>query len=190
MPSDAENQPGSVPPFNIAVIGAGVVGLHVALGLIRRNIHVTVYEQASGHKEIGAGLAFFNSVVDCMEVIDPQIAAAINRVGIKVGHMGWTDGLTQEDLTKRSADRLHDVVLPDLGENWINYFCHRGAVLEELVKCMPEGSIKLGKRVEGIVREEEMDGVTIKFSDGETVKVDAGASILSLSPHHYQSGFV
>jgi salicylate hydroxylase len=175
MPSNAESKTETFSPFNIAVIGAGVVGLHVALGLIRRNIRVTVYEQATEHKDIGAGLGFFNSTVACMEEIDPQIATAIKRVAIKGGQVGWTDGLTQEDLTKRPADRLHDVLLPDLGEHWINYFCHRGMVLEELVKCMPEGTIQLSKRVESIVREEDIDGVTVRFTDATVVKVDAGA---------------
>lgn len=42
----------------IGIVGGGIVGLILALGLIRRGIKVRVYEQAAGFREVGAGIAF------------------------------------------------------------------------------------------------------------------------------------
>src|SRR5690625_4369510 len=42
--------------IKVAVCGAGMGGLAVALGLARQGFQVSVYEQASEHRELGAGL--------------------------------------------------------------------------------------------------------------------------------------
>lgn len=43
---------------HIAIVGAGIVGVILALGLSRQKVSVRVYEQAAGFREIGAGIAF------------------------------------------------------------------------------------------------------------------------------------
>ncbi|MEO0923052.1 MAG: FAD-dependent oxidoreductase, partial [Pseudomonadota bacterium] len=42
--------------LNIAVIGAGIGGLAVALAFAHRGAQVTVYEQATEISEVGAGI--------------------------------------------------------------------------------------------------------------------------------------
>lgn len=46
----------NVKDIKVAVCGAGMGGLTVALGLARKGFQVSVYEQADQHRELGAGL--------------------------------------------------------------------------------------------------------------------------------------
>ncbi|KAH8744075.1 hypothetical protein F5883DRAFT_353079, partial [Diaporthe sp. PMI_573] len=60
----------------VAIVGAGLVGLPIALGLMYRNIPVTIYEQALELKEIGAGLAISNTGKTCLNFLDPRLVEA------------------------------------------------------------------------------------------------------------------
>lgn len=53
MPGTIINQ-----PFDVAIVGGGIIGLMVAMGLMKRNINVKIYEQSRSFREIGAGVAF------------------------------------------------------------------------------------------------------------------------------------
>lgn len=50
---------GSLKPFQIAIVGGGIGGLFTALSLhwhCKHQVEISVYEQASEYKEIGAGV--------------------------------------------------------------------------------------------------------------------------------------
>lgn len=170
-------------PFDVAVIGGGIVGLHVALGLIKRGIPVTIYEQAHELKEIGAGMGFTSNVVDCMDAIDPNVAESLDNVAIRSGStVRWIDGLAREDLSSRPKERLFDVELC-LDEKVITRTTHRGQFLNELIKLLPPDQIKLGKRLDTIVQSGENEKLLLKFSDGTTANADTGMNPpLPLSP--------
>lgn len=53
MSSSARNE-----PISIAIIGAGIAGITLAIALSRHNpnLHVTIYESRPGFSEIGAGV--------------------------------------------------------------------------------------------------------------------------------------
>ncbi|RFU32929.1 hypothetical protein B7463_g3403, partial [Scytalidium lignicola] len=67
-------------PFDIAIVGGGIVGLALAIGLVKRNIPVTINEQPSGFREIGAGLVFASNAVRAMNLIDARLAHAIDSI--------------------------------------------------------------------------------------------------------------
>ncbi|WP_345900706.1 FAD-dependent monooxygenase, partial [Martelella sp. UBA3392] len=56
---------------HVAIIGAGVAGLNVALALARRGISSDIFEQAEALNEVGAGLQ-----------ISPNAARCLERVGV------------------------------------------------------------------------------------------------------------
>jgi salicylate hydroxylase len=56
MGSVVQDQDAAAP--QIAIVGGGIVGVILALGLVRQNMSVRVYEQAAGFREVGAGIAF------------------------------------------------------------------------------------------------------------------------------------
>lgn len=164
------------PPLNIAIIGAGIVGAHVAIGLLHRNINVTIYEQSSQIKEIGAGIAFPTPVVDCMTALDPAITEQLQKFAGVFENLNAINGCSDEDLKLRPADKLFDVVV----KPFTYHSTHRGQLLDGLLALIPPGYAKLGKRLESITHKEDNEGpLLLQFSDGTTAEADAGMMILS-----------
>lgn len=164
-------------PFDIAIIGCGLIGAQVALGLLKRNIPVTVYERTTQLREIGAGIGLYGPALPCMEVIDPQIAAIVSRIAVKCPDFRWMDGLDPGHPGQDTKDLVPIMTLPNASEFDMN-FCHRGALLQELLKCLPEACVKLGKEVSSVVRGGEGEKVRITFTDGTTAEADAGTYCL------------
>lgn len=165
-------QDGSV-PFNIAVIGGGIIGLHVALGLIKRNIPVVIYERASELKEIGAGLGFTETATQCMQALNPSVADALGKVGIATtGSLRWINGFAQEDIRLREKGTAFDFEL-STGKKDGFPGCHRGQFLNELVSLVPPDLIKLGKRIASIEQNSKDEKLVLKFSDATEALADA-----------------
>jgi salicylate hydroxylase len=157
-------------PFDVAIIGGGLIGLQVALGLRNRNIPVTVYEQASEIQEIGAGIGLTFGNEECMGVIDPRLPAAMNEVGFRTTRgIGVVNASNpDEDVTLRPQDNLFDMHIPEKGR----ILCQRAELMTQLVKLLPSDCIKLGKRLEDIKCDE--DNLILTFTDGAKVATDAG----------------
>ncbi|KAJ6190001.1 Monooxygenase FAD-binding [Penicillium mononematosum] len=184
MASSLPHAHGDHAPFDVAVVGGGIVGLHVALGLVRRGIPVTIYEQAHELKEIGAGMGFTSNIVGCMAAIDPKVAESLDDVSIRSGgSVRWIDGLAQEDLRSRPENRLFDVEICLDGEA-IARTTHRGQFLNELVKLLPPNQIKLGKRLDTIAQTGENEKLLLKFCDATTAEADAEEDDPAAIPHY------
>ncbi|KAJ5188187.1 Monooxygenase FAD-binding [Penicillium cf. griseofulvum] len=173
MASNLPHTHGDHAPFNVAIVGGGIVGLHVALGLTKRGIPVTIYEQAHELKGIGAGMGFMSNIVGCMAAIDPKIAESLDDISVRsASKMRWIDGLAREDLRSRPKERLFDVAL-GFDEEATTRATHRGYFLTELVKLLPSNQIKLGKRLDTIVQSGENEKLLFKFCDTTTAETDA-----------------
>lgn len=168
------------PPLNIAIIGAGIVGAHVAIGLLHRNIQVTLYEQSSQVKEIGAGIAFPTPIVDCMTALDPAIKEQLQNISGVFENLNAINGCSDEDLKLRPADKLFDVVI----KPFTYHSAHRAQLLDGLLALIPPEYIKLGKRLEAITHKENNEGpLLLQFYDGTTAEADAGMMKLSSLRH-------
>lgn len=66
--------------FKIAIIGGGIAGLTMAIALHKRDIQVTIYEQASRFGEVGAGVGFNADAVQAMRICDKSIYDAFELV--------------------------------------------------------------------------------------------------------------
>ncbi|KAK7992243.1 FAD/NAD(P)-binding domain-containing protein [Apiospora saccharicola] len=152
----------SVP--RIAVIGGGIVGLVLALG----GIQVDVYEQSSGFREIGAGVAFTANAIKCMGLIDSNIVDAFRAVATPNGdpnestdYLQWIDGFHEGG---KLLFRL------DAGYKGFEG-CHRAHLLEELSKRIDHKQVHFRKRLASLV---ETDAhVVLEFEDGSTAEADA-----------------
>ncbi|KAH7471972.1 hypothetical protein FOMA001_g13194 [Fusarium oxysporum f. sp. matthiolae] len=158
-------------PFNIAIIGAGLVGLPIALGLIYRNIPVTIYEQTHALKEIGAGIGISGSGKACLNFLDPKLAETLETVANKspTGYQ-CIDGFSQEDVRLRPKDKLFDMVYDTPGGG--AYLCHRAQLLAAMIDLVSPDRLKLGKRVDTITRGEDNEKMVIKFCDGTSAEAD------------------
>lgn len=156
----------------IAILGAGIGGLGLAIGLIRQGVPVTVYEDAPKFSPIGAGIGFGPNSLDAIDLLDPKFrqmyedAATENErpefrnsvfdalyaeegFGEK---RGWTRGLVGAPYFSRSS-------------------AHRKDLLQIMESLVPSGVVKFSKHAEEV--KQEGDEVVVRFRDGEVIRVDA-----------------
>lgn len=69
-------------PPSIAILGAGIGGLGLAIGLIKRGVPVTVYESAKEFSMIGAGIGFGPNSLDAIDLIDTRFRAEYERAKV------------------------------------------------------------------------------------------------------------
>jgi salicylate hydroxylase len=176
-------------PFNIAIIGGGISGLCLALGLLARQIPVTVYESAPAFGEIGAGVGFDPVAVWAMSQLDPRISAAfchcahVDPDPAKTGNTVWFH-VRVGDMRKAGKDgvvRGKEKEGLRVGET---AFCiyhtvpgpkggvHRAQFLDELVKLIPGHVPRFGKRLVDVEYAEAGD-VVLGFADGTSARHDA-----------------
>ncbi|KAE8153337.1 hypothetical protein BDV25DRAFT_136943 [Aspergillus avenaceus] len=168
----------SVPeePLEIAIVGCGIIGTILALGLVRRNIKVTVYEQARSLREIGAGIAFTANARKCMSLIDERIVDCVTAVATINGdpenpnnNMQFIDGYTQdpERPDDMSWKKLYKLSPGPRGFEG----CHRAHFLEEVMQLMPTGVVKLSKKLD-VLEDKGGEKVELRFSDGTVAWAD------------------
>ncbi|KAL2802932.1 hypothetical protein BJX63DRAFT_440484 [Aspergillus granulosus] len=167
-------------PVEVAIIGGGIVGIVLAVGLLRQNVKVRVFEQSQGFREIGAGIAFTANAIRCMEQIDPAIVTALRSSGSVATSNGdekdpndylrWIDGYNQH----REEDPYYQRMLYKINAGYRGFEgCRRDQFLEALVKVVPPEVIECKKRLDSIEERGLEQKMSLTFVDGTTVEVDA-----------------
>ncbi|KAL5375369.1 hypothetical protein DPSP01_011277 [Paraphaeosphaeria sporulosa] len=172
-------------PFNVAIVGGGISGLTLAIGLLQHNVPITIYEAAAHFGEIGAGVALGPNAVLAMKKISPAITAAFEKCStanmapakanswftIRVGDERRADASGFVRPGKRVGDALYDVELnTDRGSGGV----YRAHFLDELVKVVPDGVAKFGKKLKDMRTVEDGSGdVVLVFEDGTEARHDA-----------------
>lgn len=162
---------GDRPSFDIAIVGAGVAGVHVAIGLLNRGIPFTIYEQSAELTEMGAGITVTSTVLKSLAALHPEAPQRLFKVSKLIRNINCVNG-SSDDLGLRPSDRLYDLVQP-----YELHSAHRAKLVEGLLQLIPEGHIKLGKRIESIVDRGEHEKLLLQFADGTTAEADAGMMI-------------
>lgn len=159
--------------FEVCIIGGGIAGLTLAIALNQRSVPFTIYEQASAFGEVGAGVSFTPNAVQAMKKCQPDIHDAFERVCTRnvwpSKRNVWFDFLIGYGNTSEiSNDSSAFTITNSLGQNGV----HRADFLAELVKLLPEGVARFGKRLQDIA--EKADGrLRIHFEDGTSTDADA-----------------
>lgn len=161
----------------ISIVGGGIIGLVLALGLIRRKVKVKIYEQARSFREIGAGVAFTANAIKCMRMVEPGIVDALKAVATSNGDpnnpndwLQWVDGYNQY-----GENPLEEKLLYKLYAGYRGFEgCHRAHFLDELVKVIPDGVVEFRKRLDTIIERGYDERLLLKFSDGTSAEADAG----------------
>ncbi len=142
---------------NIAIVGAGIGGLALALGLHQAGISCRVFESAPEIKPLGVGINILPHAVRELE------------------HLGLLDALAQVGVTTRESAfyNAHGQFVYSepagrhAGYKWPQFSIHRGdlqAVLLQAVReRMGDDAVVSDHRCAGF--EQDDDGVTIRFED-------------------------
>jgi salicylate hydroxylase len=159
--------------LEIAVIGGGIVGLIMGMGLAKRGIKVGVFEQASGIREIGAGVAFTTNAIRCMGMIDSKIVDAVRAVATSNGDPGrptdylqWVDGFHHDNGREGSDGKL--LFKLDCGYRGFEG-CHRAHLLDEILARIDPSLVHFGKRLISLFDSKSESKVRLQFQDGKQV---------------------
>ena len=162
-------------PISVAIIGAGIAGITLAIALSEHNpnIHVSLFESRLRFSEVSAGVGLGPNAIKAMDLISPKITAAYNKVktmnlwpekasvwySIRYGDGPIAGELIQEMTSERG---------------FMPCSASRAQFLEKLVELLPKSvEVQFGKRIID-VRGDEEDGKTrIRFEDGTEAYVDA-----------------
>ena len=167
--------PAQETPLRIAICGGGIGGLAIAIGLLKHEkFNVTVYEQSSSFREIGAGIGFGKNSMTAMRLIDPELYAGFMRIGTNNGSEAafdtWFDFFAGMDVGGVSAGTYLGTIKVDGGD--AQCMAARADLLDEMVKLIPPGTAQFNKRVVDIVQN-DLEKVVIRFADGSESEADA-----------------
>ncbi len=150
----------------IAVVGAGVGGLTLALALLRRGFEVEVFEQAGRLGEVGAGVqlsangtrALFHLGLEA-RIMASAFTPSEKRIRLWNTGQSWT----AFDTGPRSVELY--------GSPYITLHRHDlHSALVAAVRAMAPDAIRLGARCTGL--DQDDGGVTLRFEDGRMARAD------------------
>ena len=145
--------------LKIAIVGAGYGGAAAAKALSLLGADVTVYEQASQIREVGAGIGLRPATMERFRQWGSFDAIA--RVSSPSDYF--------EILTATDQPIMKDS-WPVSGDETQTYLIHRGDFIEALLSVLPEGMVRLGHKLESI----EDRGATsvLTFANDVTAEAD------------------
>jgi salicylate hydroxylase len=145
------------------IVGGGIGGLTAALCCLREGIEVTLIEQASALREIGAGVQISSNgstVLRELGVLDKVAEVAIKPISFRILSFDTGELISDMPLGIAAAKRY--------GHTF--YQIHRADLLDILAAALPKGVLRLGSRVEGFTQ--DADGVAVTLKSGETIRGD------------------
>jgi salicylate hydroxylase len=144
--------------MKIGIVGFGIGGATAAASLALRGLDVTIFEQASEVREVGAGVATW-----------PNTIRLLNRMGIadRLAEIGCALG----DNPIRSPDgTIRHHVYQHTYDGTTGYYFHRAELLEAIASLVPPECVKLGSRC--VRATTDRDGCELELESGEIHQFD------------------
>ena len=144
------------------IIGGGIGGLCAAIALRQKGVEATVFERVSELKEVGAGLSLWVNAIKALgklgirEVLQDVSITQISG-GLRNAQGKWISGAMPEEAQKRFGAALILMV-------------HRAELHEALLEKLGRDNVRLAADCSSF--EQDAEGVTAHFSNGETVRGD------------------
>lgn len=152
-------QPEDLKNLNVAVIGAGYGGAAAAKALSLLGANVTVYEQASEIREVGAGIGLRPSTMDRFR--QWGIADAIEKVSSPSDYF---------EILTATGDPIMKDSWPASGDHAQTHLIHRGDFIDALLGVLPDGMVRLGHKLAAV--EDRGDRAVLTFVGGATAEAD------------------
>ncbi|KAF2732245.1 FAD/NAD(P)-binding domain-containing protein [Polyplosphaeria fusca] len=157
------------PGFNVAIVGAGIGGLGLAIGLNHLGVPFTIYESAPAFSAVGAGVGLGPNALRAMDLIDKRFREMYMNVA--------TGNLRPEKKhVMMEAMRMEEGL--GQGEDWWGHGewgaenfertgAHRKDLLDIMTSFIENGRVRFNKRVDSM--KQAGGNVTLTFEDGEVV---------------------
>ncbi|MER5439903.1 NAD(P)/FAD-dependent oxidoreductase [Streptomyces sp. NPDC002790] len=145
--------------LKIAIVGAGYGGAAAAKALGLLGADVTVYEQASRIREVGAGIG-----------LRPVTMNRFREWGIFDAIAPVSSPSEYFEILTPTGEPIMKEAWPADGEQTRTHLIHRGDFIEALLGALPEGMVRLGHRLESV--EDRGDSSVLTFADGSTAEAD------------------
>ncbi|MEI2774573.1 MAG: FAD-dependent monooxygenase [Tetrasphaera sp.] len=148
--------------LTIAIVGGGYGGASAAKALSLLGATVTVYEQATQIREVGAGIGLRPSSMD-----------QFRRWGIFDDIAKVTSASDYFEILTADNNPIMKDTWPGMDDYEVTthtHLIHRNDFIQALVGVLPDGMIKLGHRLADIA--ESPDKVTLTFANGEVAEAD------------------
>ncbi|NEQ82512.1 MAG: FAD-dependent monooxygenase [Moorea sp. SIO2I5] len=147
----------------VAIIGAGLGGLAVAIALRKYGYDVQVYEKAQDFRPVGGGLGLLPNGLNFLDAIEPGIVETIKNSGCEV-RKNVLKNTQGETIRTNPGSRFEDKYgQPLITVWWWN-------LQQILASRLPSDSIHLNHRCIGFEQDENC--VSIYFDNGEKVSAD------------------
>ncbi|MFE5837720.1 FAD-dependent oxidoreductase [Arthrobacter sp. NPDC056493] len=145
--------------LKIAIVGAGYGGAAAAKALSLLGADVTVYEQATRMREVGAGIG-----------LRPATMARFRQWGIFDAIARVSSPSDYFEILTATGEPILKDTWPESGDDKQTYLIHRGDFIEALLGVLPEGMVHLGHKLETI--EDGGPRTVLTFTNGTTVEAD------------------
>ncbi|GKZ18479.1 hypothetical protein AbraIFM66951_003357 [Aspergillus brasiliensis] len=160
--------------LHIAIIGAGIGGLALAIGLSNQNVSFTLYESAAQFSAVGAGIGLGPNALRAMELIDQRFRQMYNQI-------------SSGNLTPNKEHIAMEVLYAEDGfgetrgwqpapfgaDCYTRTSAHRRDLLDIMTSLIPKERVHFNKRAKEIKQDVENSKVMVTFEDGETIEADA-----------------
>jgi salicylate hydroxylase len=148
--------------LKVAIIGAGLGGLAVAIALHKQNINAQIYEKAQQLRLVGAGLSLFPNGLNTLEAIAPGIVETLKHAGSPTRMVNLRKN-TGEIIMQNPQVLQEKYGQPMLQIRW-------SRLQEILASRLPPEVIHLNYRCIGF--EQNDSGIEVCFDNGEKAQVD------------------
>lgn len=164
---------------NIVIIGAGIGGLTTAIALKQKGFQVSIYEQASEIKPVGAGILLANNAMQVYEKLG--LRQEIEEAGNIISSL---------NITKKDLSPISKMSMTGFEEKYgvRNVAIHRGLLQQFLASRLADHECYLNKKLTAIT---EKDGrYILDFTDGSstTAELVIGADGIHSSVRHLWFG--
>ncbi|KAK4947460.1 hypothetical protein LTR10_013828 [Elasticomyces elasticus] len=158
--------------LHVAIIGAGIGGLALAMALYKKGISFTLYEEANEYSAVGAGIGFAPNGLRAMDLIEPGFRPKYEKICIgnkpaDAQDVFFEGLLLEEDLGQDqpwSGNLKSAWGHPD----FVRKSAHRKTLLDIMTSFIPSEKVKFNRRL--IKIEQYPNKVVLKFADGESAE--------------------
>ena len=145
--------------LKIAIVGAGYGGAAAAKALSLLGADVSVYEQASQMREVGAGIG-----------LRPATMHRFSQWGIFDTIANVSSPSDYFEILTATGEPIMKDTWPEFGGQSQTHLIHRGDFIDALLSVLPQGMVHLGHKLETI--EDKGGRSVLTFTNGKSVEAD------------------